>query len=48
MEDTADLLRSIAAGMSCSTKEAENQNKIQCEQLDFIKEKEAKKKNKAE
>jgi hypothetical protein len=48
MEDTADLLRSIAAEMSRSSKEAENQNKIQREQLDFIKEKEAKKKNKAE
>jgi hypothetical protein len=34
--------------MSRSTEEAENQNKIQREQLDFIKEKEAKKKNKAE
>ena len=44
-EDTADLLRSIAAGMSRSTEEAENQNKIHREQLDFIKEKEAKKKN---
>jgi hypothetical protein len=47
-EDTTDLLRLIVAGMSCSKEEAENQNKIQCEQLDFIKEKEAKKKNKAE
>jgi hypothetical protein len=47
-EDTANLLCSIAAGMSCSTEEAENQNKIQREQLDFIKEKEVKKKNKAE
>ncbi len=34
--------------MSCSTKKAENQHKIQCKQLNFIKEKEAKKKNKAE
>jgi hypothetical protein len=48
VEDTADLLRSIAARKSRSTKEAQNQNKIQREQLDFIKEKEAKKKNKAE
>ena len=46
--DTADLLRLIVAGMSRSSKEAENQNKIQHKQLDFIKEKEAKKKNKAE
>ncbi len=48
MEDTADLLCLIPAGISRSTKEAENQNKIQCEQLDCIKEKEAKKKNKVE
>ena len=47
-EDTANLLRSIAAGMSRSSEEAENQNKIQRKQLDFIKEKGAKKKNKAE
>ncbi len=47
-EDTADLLCLIAAGMSCSTKEAENQNKIQRKQLNFIKEKKSKKKNKAE
>ena len=46
--DTADLLRSIAARMSRSSKEAENQNKIQRKQLNFIKEKEAKKKNKVE
>ena len=46
--DTADLLRSIAAGMSRSSEEAKNQNKIQCKQLDFMKDKKAKKKNKAE
>jgi hypothetical protein len=34
--------------MSRSSEEAENQNKIQRKQLDFIKEKGAKKKNKAE
>ncbi len=34
--------------MSRSSEEAENQNKIQREQLDFIKEKEARKKNEAE
>jgi hypothetical protein len=35
MEDTVNLLCSIGAGMSCSTKEAENQNKIQRQQLDL-------------
>jgi hypothetical protein len=46
--DTTDLLQSLAAGITCTTKEAEHQNKIQCEQLDNIKEKDTKKKNKAE
>ena len=45
--DNSDILCSIMAGMSCSYKEAENQNKLQCKQLDYIKEKDAKKKNKA-
>ena len=47
MADTFDIHCSIAAGISCSYKEAENQNKLQCKQLDYIKEKVAKKKNKA-
>ncbi len=47
-EDTAAILRSLAAGISRTSKEAENQNKIQREQLDYIKAKDAKKKNKAE
>jgi hypothetical protein len=47
-EDTAAILQSIAAGISCTSEEAENQNKIQREQLDYLKAKDAKKKNKAE
>jgi hypothetical protein len=47
-EDTAAILRSLAAGISCTSEEAENQNKLQREQLDYIKAKDAKKKNKAE
>jgi hypothetical protein len=46
--DTADILWPLATGISCTSKEAEHQNKIQHKQLDYIKEKEAKKKNKAE
>jgi hypothetical protein len=46
--DTADILRSLAAGISRTSEEAENQNKLQREQLDYIKAKDAKKKNKAE
>jgi hypothetical protein len=38
--DTADLLRSHAAGISHTSKEAKHQNKIQCKQLNYIKEKE--------
>jgi hypothetical protein len=45
--DTTNILLSIAAGMSRSYEEAENQNKFQCKQLDYIKEKDTKKKNKA-
>jgi hypothetical protein len=48
MMDTADLLRSLATDITRTTKEAENQNRIQHKQLDYIKEKNAKKKNKAE
>ena len=47
MADTANLLCSIAARMSRSSEEAENQNKLQREQLNYIKEKDGKKKNKA-
>jgi len=46
--DTANILRSLAAGISCTSKEAEHQNKIHHEQIDYIKEKDAKKKKKAE
>jgi ABC-type branched-subunit amino acid transport system substrate-binding protein len=46
--DTADLLRSLAAGISHTSEEAKHQNKIQCKQLNYIKEKDAKKKNTAE
>ena len=45
--DNADILWSIAAGISCTSKEAKHQNKIQCKQLNYIKEKDAKKNNKA-
>ncbi len=47
-EDTAAILRSLAAGISRTSEEAENQNKLQRKQLDYIKAKDAKKKNKAE
>ena len=46
--DTTNILRSLAAGISRTSKEAENQNKLQCKQLNYIKAKDAKKKNKAE
>ncbi len=46
--DTTNLLQSLAAGITRTTKEAEHQNKIQCEQLDYIKEKDMTKKNKVE
>jgi len=46
--DTANILWSLAAGISRTSEEAEHQNKIHREQLDYIKEKDAKKKNKAE
>ena len=46
--DTANILWSLAAGISRTSKEAEHQNKIHREQLDYIKEKDTKKKNKAE
>jgi len=48
MMDTANVLRSLAAGISCTSEEAEHQNKIHREQIDYIKEKDAKKKNKVE
>jgi hypothetical protein len=47
-EDTTAILRSLAGGISRTSKEAENQNKLQRKQLDYIKAKDAKKKNKAE
>jgi hypothetical protein len=46
--DTTNLLQSLAAGITRTTKEAKLQNKIQCKQLDYIKEKYVRKKNKAE
>jgi len=46
--ETTDLLRSLAAGITCTTKEAKHQNKIQRKQLDHIKAKDVMKKNKAE
>ncbi len=48
MTDNADLLQSLTAGIIRTIKEAENQNKIQREQLNYIKLKDAKKKNKVE
>ncbi len=45
--DTTNLLQSLTAGITCTTKEAKHQNKMQCKQLDYIKEKDVKKKNKA-
>ncbi len=48
MTDTANILWSLAAEISCTSKEAEHQNIIHPEQLDYIKEKDAKKKNMAE
>jgi hypothetical protein len=45
---TTNLLQSLAAGITPTTKEAKHQNKIQCKQLDYIKEKDTRKKNKAE
>jgi hypothetical protein len=47
-EDTAAILRPLAAGISRTSEEAENQNRHQRKQLDYIKAKDAKKKNKAE
>ncbi len=46
--DTTNLLRSLTAGITRTTKEAKHQNKIQPKQLDYIKEKDARKKIKAE
>jgi hypothetical protein len=45
---TSDVFRSLAAGITRSHEEAEHQNRLHREQLDFIKDKEAKKKNKYE
>ncbi len=45
---TSDVFRSLAAGITRSHKEAEHQNCLHHKQLDFIKDKEAKKKNKYE
>ncbi len=44
--DTVNIFWSLAAGISCTSKEAKYQ--IQHKQLDYIKEKDTKKKNKAE
>jgi hypothetical protein len=46
--DATDLLQFLAAGIIPTPKEAEHQNKVQCKQLDYIKEKDKKKKNVAE
>jgi hypothetical protein len=46
--NTTNLYQSLATGITRTTKEAVYQNEIQREQLDYIKEKDAKKKNKAE
>ncbi len=46
--DTTDLLQSLATGITRTTEEAKHQNKIQRKQLDYLKEKDARKKNKAE
>ncbi len=48
LSGTSDVLQSLAAGITCIHKEAEHQNCLHCEQLDFIKDKKAKKKNKYE
>jgi hypothetical protein len=48
LTDTANILRSLTASISCTSEEAEHQNKLQRKQLDYIKAKDAKKKNKAE
>ncbi len=48
LTDTADILRSLAAGISRTSEEAEHQNKLQRKQLDYVKAKDTKKKNKAE
>jgi hypothetical protein len=48
LEDTAAILWSLVAGISRTSEEAENQNRFQRKQLDYIKAKDAKKKNKAE
>jgi hypothetical protein len=46
--DTANILLSLVAGISGTSEEAEHQNKLQRKQLNYIKAKDAKKKNKAE
>jgi hypothetical protein len=46
--DTASLLQSLTAGITHTIEATKNQNKIQCKQLNYIKEKDTKKKNKAE
>ena len=45
---TSDVFKSLAAGITRTSEEAEHQNRLHREQLDFIKDKEAKKKNKYE
>ncbi len=44
--DTSDIIQSLGTRIICTHEEAMNQNKIQRKQLDYIKEKDAKKKNK--
>ena len=34
--DTANILQYLAVGISCTSKEAEHQNKIHCKQLDYM------------
>jgi hypothetical protein len=45
---TVDVLRQLGASMAHSSKAAEAQNATQCKQLDYLKEKDKKKKDKAE
>ena len=45
---TSNVVRSLAASITCTHKEAEHQNQLHREQLDFTKDKEAKQKNKYE
>jgi hypothetical protein len=46
--ETVNVLRLLGATMVCSSKSAEAQNATQCKQLEYLKETDKKKKNKAE